>query len=180
MLKKIPIRFLVFFALFIFSPQAAWGNLIIPLLALQWPLMWIAFAPIVLVETWVIHKYLAGIPKKALLKATFWANFTSTLIGIPLTFLIASPINLHPTGSKFFIISSWFGKKVEFSLFFALTLWWFFFFPVSYHIEKWVARKFLGSSSSAQINKAVFKANLTSYGMLFLPTGFAALYFWFK
>jgi hypothetical protein len=124
-----------------------------------------------------MHKYLSDIPKRTLLKATFWANAASTVIGMPVTLLIASPINLYPTGWKFFVAP----PEDAVGLFFMITLWWFFFFPVSYQIEKWVTRKSLRSSSSPnKINKAVFKANLTSYGILFLLTGFATLYFWFK
>lgn len=174
-------HFLIFFTFFIFFPQAAWGNFILPILAVQWPLMWIAFAPIVLIETWVMQKKLADICTRDLLKATFWANLTSTLVGMPVTWLIASPITLYPTGWKFFLVSSWFGKGETFGLAFLMIIWWGVSFPASYQIEKWVTRKYLRSLSPLnKINEAVFKANLTSYGILFLPTGFATLYFWFK
>jgi len=100
---------------------------------------------------------------------------------MPVTWLITSPITLYPTGWKLFVVSSWFGKGESFGLTFLMMIWWVVFFPASYQIEKWVTRKSLRSLSSPnKINEAVFKANLTSYGILFLLTGVGMIYFYFK
>ena len=169
----------------ILMPTLVFSNTGLPLLAIQWHILWLAFIPIVFIETWVMYKTLP-IGSKHIFKASFWSNLTSTLFGIPMPWICAlkmSPIIPSELLSTcFFVIPPQITKNETIAVHLSMLLWWVIFFGTSYWIEKWVTKIILRQQNltSLDINRAVFRANLCSYGMLFLPTGFATLYFWLK
>jgi len=68
-------------------PSASEADAGIPMLALLWPLAWIMFLPVVALEAWVAIKTL-GLPLARALRLSLWANAVSTVLGIPLTWIV--------------------------------------------------------------------------------------------
>ena len=64
----------------------AWANAGIPMLALAWPAQWLAFVPVVLIETAVIATALNSRYREQLWPVAR-ANLLSTLVGVPIAWL---------------------------------------------------------------------------------------------
>ena len=77
-------RFIAFVMLFILTLLEARADAGIPMLAVLWPLSWIAFIPVVIIEAWIAKRIIGLTWKPALIRSGI-ANAVSTLVGIPLT-----------------------------------------------------------------------------------------------
>jgi hypothetical protein len=168
----------------ILMPTLVFSNAGLPLLAIQWPTLWLAFIPIIFIETWVMYKTLP-IGTKHIFKASFWSNLTSTLFGIPMAWICAlkmGPIIPSEFSTCFFVIPPQITKNETIAVQLSMLLWWVIFFGTSYWIEKWVTKIILRQQNlpSLDINRAVFRANLCSYGMLFVSNILCFLYFFSK
>lgn len=183
-LKYIP----VIISLILFDAIPAQANAGVPMLALALPGMIISLIPIIIIETWCVRCSLQ-IPFHRALKAMTVANLESTLIGIPLTWVVwviiemaISFIGYHIgqslnitlpaiVGAIFAVTvgAAWLGP-VESDLYWmiptAMILLLFPFFYVSWLLERSMARRFLKELSTEDVNRATFKANLYSYGIL--------------
>jgi hypothetical protein len=71
--------------------MALFANVGLPMICVYWPSAWIALVPIVLIEAWVGTRLLK-IPFGSVLKTAFLGNFVSTLVGIPVTWLVLALI----------------------------------------------------------------------------------------
>jgi hypothetical protein len=90
------------------------ANIGIPMICVYWPSAWIAFVPVVLIESWVgVH--LLQKPVAACLKAAFISNLVSTLIGIPITWFVLAMVEATFFGGNFGV-ETWSAKL------FAVTL----------------------------------------------------------
>ena len=69
-------------------PGLCYANVGLPMIFVVWPSMWYMFIPVVLIEYMVIRHYLKEIRPIKLMGLTISANFISTLIGIPTTWMI--------------------------------------------------------------------------------------------
>ena len=67
----------------------------IPMLAVVWPFMWLAFLPVVVIESLVALKSL-GLRFRRALMVTAAANTVSTLVGIPVAWLVLLGIEWMP------------------------------------------------------------------------------------
>jgi hypothetical protein len=67
----------------------------IPMLAVVWPVMWLAFLPVVAIESLVAQKSL-GLQFRRALVVTAAANAVSTLVGIPVTWFVLLGIEWMP------------------------------------------------------------------------------------
>ncbi len=65
----------------------------IPMLAVVWPFMWLAFLPVVVIESLVALKSL-GLHFRRALVVTAAANAVSTLVGIPITWFLLVILDL--------------------------------------------------------------------------------------
>lgn len=79
------------------APGQARADAGVPMLALVWPASWILFIPVVAIETWVARR-IVGLSVGRSVLATAAANATSTLIGIPLVWILLVLINLIVLG----------------------------------------------------------------------------------
>lgn len=70
----------------------------LPMIAVYWPLAWLAFIPIVLVEAYIGFRTLDVRFGRAIIASTV-ANLFSTLLGIPLTWFVLALIELLAFGS---------------------------------------------------------------------------------
>ena len=182
-------------------PQSALADMALPVLAFQWPFFWLAFLPIVLIEFWIMHKSLPFVPKSQIFKATCWANLISSLLGVPflwislfgtyfivLTFLLlvagkhAPSFLKNPESVEFFVFLPEMTKTHYLKNAFFTLLWWGIFFAMSYWVEMNVTSKRLETYqiSPENLKKAVFKANIYSYALLFFLHIACIVYFWIR
>jgi len=70
----------------------------LPMIAVYWPLAWLAFIPIVLVEAYIGFRTLDIRFGRAVIASTV-ANLFSTLLGIPLTWFVLALLELLAFGS---------------------------------------------------------------------------------
>jgi hypothetical protein len=73
-------------------PGLCYANVGLPMIFVVWPSMWYMFIPVVLIEYMVIRHYLKEIRPIKLMGLTISANLFSTLIGIPITWMILCAI----------------------------------------------------------------------------------------
>lgn len=65
----------------------AWANVGIPMIALAWPAYWITYLPVVVIEGAIVRRLLS-VGWRDALKHLAIANLISTLIGIPIVWLL--------------------------------------------------------------------------------------------
>ena len=71
----------------LFLAQPAFANVGLPMLAVTWPGAWALLLPVVLVEALVARRVLAASWRQSL-KVAAWANVASTLVAVPLSWLL--------------------------------------------------------------------------------------------
>ncbi len=94
----------------IIAGAPAYANVGLPMLIVVWPVMWVILVPIILLEAAVGTKLLhIGFPEAVQISAL--ANIVSTLIGIPITWLILLVIEMRVgKGGGVYDISTVWGK----------------------------------------------------------------------
>ena len=162
----------------------------VPMIFVQWPLMFCALIPVIAIEAEVTRRQLALPTRKALTGAAR-ANFQSTLIGVPLAWAIMFGVELVTVlpislaAEKY----HWNTQSPLFDLFFVLSMAWappsprgmppwpialaaallliptFF---LSVRIERRSYRKSWPELETAAVDRSVWYANLASYTLLFL------------
>ena len=161
----------------------------LPMIFVQWPLALVALLPVIVIEALTIRRALAA-PRGRAFAAATKANLISTLVGVPLAWLVTlivggitvAPVSLAAdkwhlnTASPLFQVFSfvfaaaWIfppdGKPWLIPLAVALLL------VPTYFVSVWVERPFyrrsLQGADVVSIDRAVRRANVFSYGMLFL------------
>lgn len=180
-IKYFPI--ILFNALLFLFPFPASANAGLPMIIIFWPLLFILFLPIIIIEYGVMKKYTRSFSATAPL---FWplviANLFSTLIGIPLTWIALVGIEV---GVSLFLPSG----GVTLSYIWPLTAPWLYpdtlqhnwmivtallilLIPF-YFISAWTEGRIMGWMTKNKENKthirtAMWKANFFSYLFLAL------------
>jgi hypothetical protein len=152
----------------------------IPMLALAWPLFWLSFVPVVLIEAEVARRQL-GIGRKEAVILSAKANALSTMIGIPIVWLglvlvefavgTALPGGMSP--HKFLVLfplmAAWLGPvedvRIIFAAFVVLAIP---FCAASIYIEYEVARRQLPNIDPAAMYRWARTANIYSYAAIIL------------
>lgn len=190
-------RVFVFLLLFgIMLPDVS-ANMGLPMLGLAWPVFWIGLLPITLIEWLVMQKEIKYQPTNRLGLEIFYANFLSTLFGIPITWFVMLVIQICiPGGGGTFpelsgtiwpyvlgvtVQAAWlipYGSQFYWMVPVAFIVLLIPFFFASYWIEGnfIAARLGKGFESKQALRKAAFKANMFSYGMLLLVAIFTLIY----
>jgi len=162
------------------SPCAASADAGVPMLALVWPASWVLFVPVVALEAWFARK-IPGMPFKRCALASAAANAVSTLVGIPLVWVLLLVADFGLGGS------SAHGTDTLWLRMYAVTvqapwlipyeseLTWMVpaaaivllvpFFFASVFIERAVFLRFCESQSDL-VRRWSWRANLASYGLL--------------
>lgn len=174
--------------LIFFGAIPAYADAGVPMLALALPAMIISLIPIIIIESWYIHRTL-NLSFKRALKVMGIANIESTLIGIPLTWIIWVIVEMILGYVSYRVLDSFHISLPEsVSILFALTvgaawlgpaksnLYWMVptaslvlllpFFYVSWLFERHRAKRLLQEYDPENVNKATFIANVYSYGLL--------------
>lgn len=167
------------------SPAQA--NIGLPMLTLIWPFFWLAFIPIILIESWVLYKILKKEPYKKLLWPTTVANSFSIFIGIPLVWGILVAFEIFTPGGggtypnlsvfwQFFLSvtlqAPWllpYESQLYWMVPVAVMVLFFWFFWMSAWSEGFILAKLLRESHSTDVTKkAMWRANMASYAFLYL------------
>lgn len=186
-------RHIAMFALLALAlPSTAQANIGIPMLALAWPVHWIAYLPVVIIESEYTRVRL-DLSRKESYKAVALANVISTLVGIPVawgvmlisTFAIGMSLSFVPDTATqqslynwlFPLTSAWLGPTDNTWLVYAafaclaLPMWY-----GSVLIETLVLRRALSAHCRDRLRSTVIRSNLITYGLILL--GVAAYAAW--
>ena len=173
----------------------------IPMIVVQWPLMFAALIPVIVIEALLIRRWIELSYRDAFFGITI-ANCLSTLAGFPLAWLVMFALEMgvmlpmalaadkwhwHFFDSPFFQIISfpltvaWLGPSEwagNWLVPLAAALLLIPSFYVSVWLENFVCRKTWPDIDVKIIRRGVYRANLVSYVMLFvLACGWAGLEF---
>jgi len=162
----------------------AYADAGVPMLYLVWPASWILFVPIVLVEAAVARTLLRLATLRALLVSAV-SNAASTLVGIPLTWLLLAVLEILATsGGRAYGLNTWPRKVLAFTVQapwlipYESDLDWLIpaaaivlcvpFFFTSVGIEYLVARRLVRDVPTGTTSKWSWRANLLSYSLIVL------------
>ena len=157
------------------------------MLFLAMPAFIVSLVPIILIESVYLSRKL-GLPGKKMLKVTTAVNLVSTLVGIPLTWVVLVAIEMAIGGGSAYGIDTTTGKVLAVTLQapwlvpYESDLVWMIpiagtfllvpFFFASWWSEYFVARKMLLELDPNLIRSGVRNANLITYSlMLIWPLG---------
>ncbi len=164
-------------------PQLAFANAGVPMIILIMPTLALSIIPIIIIETIYISKKLS-LSKKIAGKAVTISNVVSTIVGIPLTWILLVAIQIFTGGGSSYGMDTALGKII------AVTwqapwliphesqLHWMVpvsglvlmipFFFVSWWSEYFITKKILKDIDLKEIKRYVRNANLITYGLLSL------------
>lgn len=182
-LKFAPFSLLVLLAL----PSSAWADAGAPMIFITLPAMLVGLVPIIVVESYILKRQLLLSSKEAVLSSIV-ANLNSTLIGVPLVWIVLVIIEISTGGgqaygletfSQKFLAVTWqapwlipYEEDFSWMIPTATLVLFFPFFLASWFIESFVVRRRNKSIDMSCIYKAVFHANFASYSLLSLiPIG---------
>lgn len=176
-------RILLLLLATLLASSPAWANVGIPMLALSWPVQWLAFIPVVAGEAAIASKTLQ-LPYRGTLKPVAVANLWSTLIGVPIAwfgmllleavgFMMLSTMPEQVAGSPAFryasfpLFTAWIGShisplefKVAFLVLMAAFCW------VSILVERHVLKRYFSTADQLSLGRCVKEANIASYALL--------------
>lgn len=177
------LNIILLLGIFLILPTGAYANVGVPLIVITLPSMFLLLIPIILIEAKVISKTLDVNYKKAILPATY-ANAASTIVGIPLAWLILLVIQFITGGDgggggydtiwgiliSFTLHGAWLTELDSFifplALLFGLLPAYYISVLMEYGIIKLVGS--FKEKSSPLVKKAVINANRLSYSFLVL------------
>ncbi len=165
----------------------------IPMLAVAWPLFWLTFVPVVLIEAEVAHRQL-GLGRKQAIKISAVANALSTLIGIPVVWvglvLLEMAIGYSLSGvvtidgwqyALFPFMAAWLfpteDVRIVFAAFMVLVIP---FYIASIYLESRVARRYLAHVDAALVWKWATTANALSYACIVVVAAVYTVLHWPK
>lgn len=175
--------------LFMWPPDAL-ANAGLPMLALAWPGMFMALLPVIVIEAWYLHSRLK-VPFGRSTKITTSSNLISTIIGIPLAWIVMLLIEMvgvllisQQVPSSGSLYQSTFGaaimtivgaawlapdeKNIHWTLPLAFIVLMIPFFFASWWIENKSVKRQMKEIDPGEIKIVTRNQNLLSYGLLVL------------
>ena len=163
----------------------------VPMIFVTFPQMAVALIPIILIEALILKRNMP-LSLQESLKVSAISNIISTLIGIPLTWIILTVLEMaaiftlnfiNPSekiisilfdnvfGGMFGIIlqSPWLmpmGDELNWVIPWAFSILLIPFFYASWYVEFMIAKRILKEKSPGEIKTAVYRANFYSYILL--------------
>ncbi|MCK9604313.1 MAG: hypothetical protein M0R66_08155 [Candidatus Omnitrophica bacterium] len=169
--------------LLILNPALAHADAGVPMIFLTFPSMILALIPIVLIEAG-IFTWLLRIKYRQTILPSLFGNLASTIIGIPLSWLLMVAVQLITGGGRAFGLSTLLGKIISVTwqaawlIPYESDLWWMIpvaaavglipAYFISVLIEFWIVKKYFKDKDRLEIKGAVVRANQVTYGLLFL------------
>ena len=167
--------------LLISSEMSARADIGVPMIFVTLPSMLIALIPIILIESFCLSRRLNADPTSTI-KPVAIANVISTLVGIPITWLLLVLVQMLTGGGgangiettkQRFLAVTW---QAPWLIPYESDLSWMIpaatlvllvpFFFASWQIEVQVVKKLMKESPSADVAKGMFLANVVSYLLL--------------
>lgn len=163
-------------------PCLAHADAGVPMLALAWPVQWLALIPIVLLECEISRRQL-----QFSFRRMFWpiakANLISTLVGVPVAWLVMLlPLmvvglgySMLPAGTNipssvellvFPFTAAWVGGSSPWEVYVALVILTVPFCAISIFLEEGVLRKSFPDQDHSVIRSVTVRANVWSYVLL--------------
>ena len=181
MMSKLHLFFLVLFFTLILESAPASANAGVPMLFLMWPVSWLLFVPIIIVEGAVLRNVLDLTRRRSVLVSTA-ANAVSTLIGIPLTWLILLGLEVFLTNAEAYGLETPAKRLLAFTIQapwlnpYESALHWLVpaaslvlcvaFFLVSVFSERLVVRLLEPHADPIAVAHWSWRANLITYGVV--------------
>ena len=166
-------------------PSVAHADMGLPMIFLAWPGMGVMLVPVIALEVVVLKRALVTPLKRTVVVATA-SNVLSTVVGVPVTWIILVALQFLTAGSgavrfdfgtvagKIFAVTwqaSWL-MPYESDLYWmvpvALLVLLVPFFFVSWLIEYLISRLMMRELQTRVVRRGVLRANLVSYGLLAL------------
>ncbi|CAG35712.1 hypothetical protein [Desulfotalea psychrophila] len=164
-----------------FSPSWAQANAGVPMLVLVMPAFAVALIPVILIESLYLVRRLALRPKLVAKTVTI-SNLVSTLVGIPLTWVLLTLGQMVTGGGSAHGVDTVLGKvlavtwQAPWLIPYERELNWMIpaagivllvpFFFVSWWSEYLVSRRFLGKVPAQQLKLEIRNANIITYSLL--------------
>ena len=177
--------------IFLCVPSVASANAGVPMIFLAMPVLGFSIIPIIVIEAIFLSKKL-GLASPSAFKTTTISNLVSTIVGIPLTWILLVLIQMLAGGGGAYGLDTTLGKVLSVTLQAAWLipyesdLHWMIpvaglvllvpFFFASWWSEYFVTKKMLKDHSAQRVKIAVRNANILTYVLLaFWPIGFWVL-----
>ncbi|MFO0857587.1 MAG: hypothetical protein U0640_09565 [Phycisphaerales bacterium] len=152
------------------------ANTGVPMFIVLGPVFAMAFIPIVVIETWILRRRLS-LPLQHSLAHAFVANVFSTLIGVPITYVVLLILQLATGGGGAYgpswLSVTWqapwlipYEEHLGWMIPSAALFLCFPFFVVSWASEAWVLRRRLKDKDRKQVSRATLLANATTYALM--------------
>lgn len=157
----------------------------LPMLALYWPVAWVALIPIIYLEGKIGSKML-GEPVGSCCRASMNANAVSTLVGIPVTWVLLTVIEMYDGGGRAFgldtfpkvlyavtVQAPWlnsYQRNMVWMIPAATIVLSVFFYLMSVGVEFLIVRWHFRSHSKRKLLHWMIIANAWSYGLMILMT----------
>ena len=160
----------------------------VPMIFVQWPLMFMALLPVIAVEGWILHRRLA-LPLGRAIKGSTYANLVSTIVGVPIAWAVMLGVEfvlmsgIMPFAERYqwnlssplwgvlsIFASAWVSPPVQ--SYSGIALAAAVLLVPSYFLSVWIERRIcqrvFKSLERGTVARTVRAANLWSYGLLFL------------
>ena len=190
-MHKFKRKSLLALCIFLCIPGVASANAGVPMIFLAMPVLGLSISPIIIIEAIFLSKKLELATPSAFRTATI-SNLVSTIVGIPLTWLLLVLIQMLAGGGGAYGLDTTLGKVLSVTLQAAWLipyesdLHWMIpvaglvllvpFFFVSWWSEYFVSKKILKEHSAQRVKNAVRNANIITYALLaFWPIGYWVL-----
>ena len=183
--KKSYMYILLFF-FFLIPATPAYANVGVPMVFITLPYMIISLIPVILNEAYIVLKILV-LPYLRSCKIMTISNLVSTLIGIPITWIILVLLEIFTVGDRALGLGepatrlmsvTW---QAPWLIPYESNLYWMIpsatltllvpFFLASWSIEYHVSKMLLRKTDKRILNSAIFNANLTTYIIYLVLTG---------
>lgn len=163
---------LILLAIIFLYSSPAYANAALPLVFLSLPGMALALVPVIAMESYVLMKIL-GLSMGSGLSVVFVANVVSTIVGLPVTWLLLLPLAKlpqHEIPGVLWFMPLYGVKKYpkDWMVPAACLLLLIPYFFVSWFIEYKIAMRMLDGFEPQNLSYGVLVSNLVSYGILAL------------
>lgn len=164
-------------------PQAAFANAGVPMLFLVMPVLVLSIVPIIIIEAWYLQRRLQ-LPAGITAKTVTLSNLASTIIGVPLAWIVLVVIQVLSGGGSSYGLDTLFHRvltvtwQAPWLIPYEADLDWMIpvaglvlllpFFLVSWWLEFLVTRSRHKDIDAVVVKNAVLNANIITYGLLSL------------
>jgi hypothetical protein len=186
------ITFIILAAIFVLDPRLVYADIGVPMVAVFLPPLWLSLVPIIVIEGLIV-KRMAALSYSRAFVSTGLANAVSTVVGIPLMWVIlattegtfaGTALGLNTIGQKIYAVTvqaPWlipYEEDLGWMIPIALVVLAVPAYFLSVLVEHQVVFRFATGDQRPNTKRAVAIANLASYmalALLFVVVGYAGI-----